>query len=60
MGALFRDGLDDPKLSLRRVDISDAEYWDSSGRGLGFSLNWLKGGSAGSKLDPGGGEKMQL
>ena len=27
--AWFPDGLDDPNLALLRVDVSDAEYWDS-------------------------------
>jgi general stress protein 26 len=32
--AWFPEGLDDPKLSLLKVNVSIAEYWDSSSNGM--------------------------
>jgi general stress protein 26 len=58
--AFFKDGIDDPKLTLLRVDMNDAEYWDSSAGALGLAFKWLKSVIAGTKFEPGEHDKVDL
>jgi general stress protein 26 len=58
--AFFKDGVEDPKLTLLRVDITDAEYWDSSAGTLSLAFKWLKSVIAGTKFEPGEHDKVDL
>jgi len=58
--AFFKDGIEDPKLILLRVDITDAEYWDNSAGALGLAFKWIKSVITGAKFEPGEHEKVDL
>lgn len=58
--AFFKDGIDDPKLTLLKVDMTDAEYWDSSAGAVGLAFKWLKSVITGTKFEPGEHEKVDL
>jgi len=58
--AFFKDGVEDPKLILLRVDITDAEYWDNSAGALGLAFKWIKSVITGAKFEPGEHEKVDL
>ncbi|MFD1256706.1 pyridoxamine 5'-phosphate oxidase family protein [Mucilaginibacter terrae] len=58
--AFFKDGIDDPKLTLLRVDMTQAEYWDGSANGLGLAFKWLKSVITGTKFEPGEHDKVDL
>ncbi|WP_295772588.1 pyridoxamine 5'-phosphate oxidase family protein [uncultured Mucilaginibacter sp.] len=58
--AFFKHGVEDPKLILLKVDISDAEYWDNSAGALGLAFKWMKAVITGTKFEPGEHEKVDL
>jgi general stress protein 26 len=58
--AFFKDGLEDPNLTLLRVDIDDAEYWDNSAGKLALAFKWLKSVVTGTKFEPGEHDKVDL
>ena len=58
--AFFKDGLEDPKLTLLRVDITDAEYWDNSAGAIGIAFKWIKSVITGTKFEPGEHNKVDL
>lgn len=53
------DGLDDPKLTLIRVDAEDAEYWEGSGNKVVQLFKMAKAAVTGERSD-GENEKVNL
>lgn len=58
--AFFPDGVDDPSLTLLKVDIADAEYWDNSAGPLGLAFKWIKSKITGTKFEPGEHDTLNL
>lgn len=58
--AFFPKGLDDPKLILIKVALSDAEYWDSSSSSMVILFNMLKAVVTGHQYDEGNHGKIDL
>lgn len=58
--AFFPDGLEDPKLTLLKVDISDAEYWDNSAGALAIAFKWIQSKITGKKFEEGEHDKITL
>jgi general stress protein 26 len=57
----FPKGLDDPELSLIRVDMEKAEYWDSPSSTMVHMVGLVKALVTGQKLDYAGeNEKVRL
>jgi general stress protein 26 len=56
----FKDGLQDPNLTLLRVDLSDAEYWDNGAGAVGLAVKWIKSVITGGKFEPGEHNKIDL
>jgi general stress protein 26 len=51
--AFFPEGLNDPKLTLLKVQPTDAEYWDSSSSSMVVLFNLLKAVVNGKQYDEG-------
>jgi general stress protein 26 len=51
--AFFPKGLNDPKLTLLKVQPTDAEYWDSSSSSMVVLFNLLKAVVIGKQFDEG-------
>ena len=58
--AWFPKGLDDPDLTLLKVAIDEAEYWDSSSSSLVVGMNMLKAIVTGKEYDEGTHNKILL
>jgi len=58
--AFFPEGLDDPKLTLLKVETSDLEYWDASSSKIIVLFNMLKANLLGKQYDEGEHGKMKL
>ncbi len=58
--AFFPEGLDDPKLVLLKISLTDAEYWDSSSSSVVVLYNILKAAMTGTKYDEGKHGKIDL
>lgn len=58
--AFFPDGLDDPKLTLLKVDTQEAEYWDSNSSKMVVGFQMLKAIVTGGRYDQGDHGKIQL
>jgi general stress protein 26 len=58
--AFFKDGLEDPNLTLLRVDVSDAEYWDNSEGVVAKAFKWLKSVITGTPFEQGEHDKVDL
>lgn len=58
--AFFPDGIDDPKLTLLKVDTQEAEYWDSNSSKMVVGFQMLKAAITGEKYDQGDHGKIQL
>ncbi|RYY27237.1 MAG: pyridoxamine 5'-phosphate oxidase [Sphingobacteriaceae bacterium] len=58
--AFFPGGLDDPKLTLLKVDTDEAEYWDSNSSKMVVGFQMLKAAITGEKYDQGDHGKIQL
>lgn len=58
--AFFPEGLDDPKLTLLKVQPTDAEYWDSSSSSMVVLFNLLKAVVSGKQYDEGKHGKIDL
>jgi len=58
--AFFPDGLDDPKLTLLKIEPTDAEYWDANSSSMVVLFNMLKAAVTGKKLDEGKHGKIDL
>ncbi len=58
--AWFPEGLDDPKLALLAVDVTQAEYWDAPGGKLVQLIGFTKAMLTGEKYEPGDHAKIRL
>jgi general stress protein 26 len=58
--AFFPDGIDDPKLTLLKVDTQEAEYWDSNSSKMVVGFQMLKAAITGERYDQGDHGKIQL
>lgn len=58
--AFFPDGIDDPKLTLLKVDTQEAEYWDSNSSKMVVGFQMLKAIVTGGRYDQGDHGKIEL
>lgn len=58
--AWFPKGLDDPHICLLKVDVQQAEYWDSSSSTLVQIFGFVKAMVTGQSADGGENEKVNL
>lgn len=58
--AWFPKGLDDPEIALIRVDVQQAEYWDSHAGSMVPILGAVKAMLTGRQAKPGENEKIEL
>jgi general stress protein 26 len=58
--AWFPDGLDQPDLCLLKVDVEQAEYWDSPSSTLVQIVGFIKALATGQRADGGENEKINL
>ncbi|MGI4022078.1 MAG: pyridoxamine 5'-phosphate oxidase family protein [Janthinobacterium lividum] len=58
--AFFPNGLDDPKLTLLKIDTQEAEYWDSNSSKMVVGFQMLKAIVTGGRYDQGDHGKIQL
>ncbi len=58
--AWFPKGLDDPQIALLRVDVSKAEYWDSTSITLVHLVGFIKAMATGTSYEPGENEQIEL
>jgi general stress protein 26 len=55
----FKDGLDDPKLRLLKIEVEKAEYWDTPGGLISMIISFAQT-LAGKESEPGENEKITL
>jgi len=60
MKAWFPDGLDDPDLALLRVQVEDAEYWDTPSSKMVHVVGFVKAVATGQRYQPGENEKLEF
>ena len=58
--AWFKDGLDDPELSLLKIEIESAEYWDSPSSVVAHVSGFVKNKLLGQTPDVGDHAKIEL
>ncbi|CAA9537043.1 MAG: General stress protein [uncultured Thermomicrobiales bacterium] len=58
--AWFPEGLDDPDLALLKVDVEQAEYWDTSSSKIVHAVGFVKAIATGKQYEPGDNEKLDL
>jgi general stress protein 26 len=58
--AWFPEGLDQPDLALLKVDIEQAEYWDTPGGKVVQVFGFVKALATGEEFHPGENEKITL
>ena len=58
--AWFPKGLDDPNICLLKVDVEQAEYWDSPSSTLVQIAGFIKALATGQRADGGENEKINL
>ncbi|MBS7563299.1 pyridoxamine 5'-phosphate oxidase family protein [Mucilaginibacter sp. Bleaf8] len=58
--SFFPEGLDDMNLTLLRVDVSDAEYWDNSAGTVAIVFKWIQSQITGKKFEEGEHDKVEL
>ena len=58
--AFFPKGLDDPKLTLLKIQPTDAEYWDSNSSSMVVLFNMFKAAITGNQYDEGKHGKIDL
>jgi general stress protein 26 len=51
--AWFPEGEDDPQITVLRVDIHEAQYWEASSSKLIFGIKYLAAAVTGGKVDVG-------
>jgi general stress protein 26 len=56
----FPEGKDDPQVALLRVNLEQAEYWDSPSSTIGFVLNFVSSLVTGKEADHGENQKIEL
>lgn len=58
--AWFPDGLEDPHLTLLKVSIEEAEYWDTPNSKVVQLVGFVKALVTGQQIEPGENEKLKL
>jgi general stress protein 26 len=58
--SFFPEGLEDMNLTLLRVDVTDAEYWDNSAGTLAVVFKWIQSKITGKDFEEGEHDKVQL
>lgn len=58
--AFFPDGIDDPKLTLLKIDTEEAEYWDSNSSKMVVGFQMLKAVITGGRYNQGDHGKIEL
>lgn len=58
--AWFPDGLEDPTLCLLKVEVEQAEYWDSSAGKIMELIGFVKAIATGQQADYGENKKLDL
>jgi general stress protein 26 len=58
--AWFPEGLEDPELTLIRVRVESAEYWDSPSKMIVRLVGFAKSLVSGTSYNPGAHQKVQL
>lgn len=58
--AWFPEGLDDPHLALLKVEVDEAEYWDSPSSKLVQIAGFVKALATGTEMSYGENEKLQM
>ncbi len=58
--AWFPDGLDDPNIILLKIEVEQAEYWDSSSSTVVQIYGFLKALATGERADGGENKKLDL
>lgn len=58
--AWFPKGLEDPDIALLKVDVKQAEYWDSSSSTMAHLFGFVKAVAAGDEFQAGENEKLDL
>lgn len=58
--AWFPKGIEDPNLTLLKVDVEQAEYWDSSSSKMVQVVGFVKALATGKEFEPGENEKLDL
>ncbi len=60
MKAWFPGGLDDPDLTLLKVSVEQAEYWDTPSSTMVHIAGFIKAVATGQRYQPGENEKIDL
>jgi len=58
--AWFPDGLDDPQIALLKVEVTQAEYWDTPNSTVVHLIGLAKAVVTGESYHPGENEKVKL
>lgn len=58
--AWFPKGLEDPDIALLKVNVEQAEYWDSSSSAMAHVFGFVKALATGQSYQPGENEKINL
>ncbi len=58
--AYFPDGLEDPDLSLLKVSVNQAEYWDATSNKIAYVAGMIKAIASNESYQPGENEKITL
>lgn len=58
--AWFPDGLDDPHLALLKVEVEQAEYWETTAGKIVQLLGFVKSLATGQQADWGENQKIEL
>ena len=58
--AWFPRGVDDPDLRLIRVDVTGAEYWDSSSSAMVHLIGFAKAVVTGQRYEPGENASVRM
>lgn len=58
--AWFPNGLDDPSLALLKIDVTQAEYWDSPNSAVVRMVGFVKAVVTGQKYEPGENRRVEI
>ncbi len=58
--AWFPEGEDDPSITVLRVDVSEAQYWEASSSKILFGMKYLAAAVTGGKVDVGESGKVHV
>lgn len=58
--AWFPKGLEDPDIALLKVNVEQAEYWDSPSSKMAHIIGFVKAAATGQTYQPGENEKLNL